>query len=291
MSFSKRGRALGLALVVIVASLVFSANALAAKPKGVQIERLETGVNYVKAKGTANPNGQSTTLTFEKYNESAGKWEGLSTSTIGSGTVAVSKEYTYIGLASGAEYYFRVSATNASGTASSGEVSYYPQWWAIEGYTGRHEATTGAEGTLRMEWENKPFSASESLICGETDSGTINTLGGNSRKVRAYNCKYYLNGKLECTTTQEPAFTINTKWETNLTLLYRICGPFENTAPVTLKEPFRVSTSGSGTNNPVTMTANMNFLGSSSYPGVITIESKWSLTGENAGKKFSFASE
>lgn len=78
---------------------------------------------------TINPNGHSTTYQFE-YGTSSGVYTTTVPSTptsVGSGTSGVPVSYGITGLNRNTKYYFRVSATNSSGKATSSENSFTTQ--------------------------------------------------------------------------------------------------------------------------------------------------------------------
>lgn len=77
-------------------------------------------------KASVDPNGQSTTYQFE-YGKVSGSYTNVvpvPAESAGSGYEPVSVEYNITGLTPGTKYYWRVSATNASGKVSSTETSF-----------------------------------------------------------------------------------------------------------------------------------------------------------------------
>lgn len=77
-------------------------------------------------KASVDPNGQNTTYQFE-YGTKSGSYSNvvpIPAESAGSGYEPVSVDVTISGLTPGTTYYWRVSATNASGKVSSSETSF-----------------------------------------------------------------------------------------------------------------------------------------------------------------------
>lgn len=77
-------------------------------------------------KSTVDPNGQSTTYQFE-YGTKSGTYTNVvpvPAASAGSGYEPVTADYKATGLTPGTTYYFRISATNASGKATSFESTF-----------------------------------------------------------------------------------------------------------------------------------------------------------------------
>lgn len=77
-------------------------------------------------KASVDPNGQSTTYQFE-YGKSSGSYTNVvpvPAESAGSGYESVSGDVNITGLTPGTRYFWRVSATNASGKVSSSEASF-----------------------------------------------------------------------------------------------------------------------------------------------------------------------
>src|SRR3954447_1944363 len=73
----------------------------------------------VKLNGTVNPNGTATSYTFE-YGPSASYGSQSTPASAGSGISASNVSATLAGLAPGATYHYRLTATNSNGQTASG---------------------------------------------------------------------------------------------------------------------------------------------------------------------------
>jgi hypothetical protein len=140
--------------------------------------------------GTVNPNGLSTTFSFQ-FGTTTGYGFQTSAKSIGSGDTAQDVSGTLTGLRPGTTYHFRVIATNASGTTVGGDQTFTTSGsppapaspaTVTTGATtgvGRHEATlrgtvnpNGSKTTYRFEFGLTPSygtqSAPKSLSAGST---------------------------------------------------------------------------------------------------------------------------
>ena len=73
--------------------------------------------------GTVNPNGQSTTYSFQ-YGTTTSYGSATSSQVAGSGNTAVNVSATLTGLSPGTTYHYRITATNAAGTAYGSDLTF-----------------------------------------------------------------------------------------------------------------------------------------------------------------------
>jgi Glycosyl hydrolase family 76 len=73
--------------------------------------------------GTVNPNGQSTTYSFQ-YGTTTSYGATTASQAAGSGTTAVNVSTNLTGLTAGTTYHYRITATNASGTAHGSDLTF-----------------------------------------------------------------------------------------------------------------------------------------------------------------------
>jgi hypothetical protein len=95
---------------------------------------------------SVNPNGQSTTLTFE-YGTSTSYGAKTPTASAGSGTSTKSISTSVTGLTGGATYHFRLVATNATGTTTGADQTFTTSGPPVS-RTGAPTGVTGTSATL-----------------------------------------------------------------------------------------------------------------------------------------------
>ena len=96
--------------------------------------------------GTVNPNGQSTSVSFE-YGTSTGYGAKTAPQDAGAGTGTKSISAAVTGLAGATTYHFRIVATNASGTITGADQTFTTSGKPVS-QTGAPTAVTGTSATL-----------------------------------------------------------------------------------------------------------------------------------------------
>jgi hypothetical protein len=117
------GRRLGVSAAL--ASLVLlsaggGVAAVTAAPTAITGPVSAIGTTSATASGTVNPNGQSTTWSFE-YGTTTSYGKKTAARSAGSGATNVQVAATLTGLAPGTTYHYRLVATNGAGTARGGD--------------------------------------------------------------------------------------------------------------------------------------------------------------------------
>jgi len=284
MSISRR---LGLSLLAAFClAAVFSSSAMAAgKPTEVKsgFNFAITKVNKIGMSGWANPNGASTTVTFEYKKPTESTYKVLATQAIGSGTTQV--KVTANGVAPpGTEYDIRISATNSFGTTTGSSGFFYSDWDIV---LGTKPFTIGSEGTWTLAW--KQVGTEYKIQCDENSSGTLGNAEalGDSFHVSTSGCGYYANNVKQCSLSPI-SYTLNNVFET-APLYVTLCGA-EFESKITLPGAMEVGMplESYTVSKAVTLTDNGSFNGSAA---TLTQNSTWFATGANVGKKFGFSVE
>lgn len=298
MSKVNLGR-LGLTLVSLLGLMaLWSASASAALPKSLTLES-GAGLAYLQITGSANPNGLATTAKLEYREKGTAEWKVALTKELGSGTSSVEiGPITVNGVTPSVEYEFRLSATNKSGTVYDTTPTYgsfLGAWIGIAGQLHNEGSEFSSAGTLKIEYteSGKPVK----FECTESGYGSIGHLkgAGDSYHVTPSGCIVYISGKAVCE-QKLLGFTFNSTFTDELGTHYFIpCfrdpeGPewnFNLTAPLHVTGITWWSPKSPVT-QAVTATAPGMVLG---HSATFTINSNWSLSGENVGKKWGLLPE
>jgi hypothetical protein len=253
------------------------------------VKRSETSLN-----GTINPEGTATSYQFEYgTTTSFGSMVPASPKSIGSGSSGVKFSEALSGLKAGTTYYYHVVATSSKGTVD-GETRHFTTLPAggvgaqirIGGKTftelGITEASVSISGGLKIEFTG--FSKA-TLECSESGTGKLASTALSSETVT-----------VKCSVANAPKCTVEP-------MTYTVNGSFasKETTWVTVRtsgekcgiDPVVELASPSGSFQYGSEAVSMNVLGTATTlfggnPVYITSNSKWSLSGANAGKALGF---
>jgi hypothetical protein len=132
--------------VLATAALVVASSAAAAAPSATTGPVTSVGATTATISGTVNPNGTSTTASFE-YGTSTAYGSQTQSASLGSGTSGVGISASLSGLKPGTTYHYRVVATNSSGTAR-GADGILTTSSAPQAVTGSASSITATSATL-----------------------------------------------------------------------------------------------------------------------------------------------
>jgi hypothetical protein len=158
--------------------------------------KLDTGVGETKAtlNGVVNPNGLATKYYFE-YGTTKTYGSKTAEASAGSGTSNLEESKALTGLIANTTYYYRIVATNSSGTTDGAQEVFYttaipqPEFKPVP----TKKKFTSTSGTLTWQMGTEKIVCTKSTIAGEVTSAS--TLGKMVMKLTG--CAFRVGGE-EC---------------------------------------------------------------------------------------------
>jgi streptogramin lyase len=245
-------------------------------------------------KGTINPEGTATSYQFEYgTTQDYGSTAPATPKSIGSGSSGVAVSEALSGLKAGTTYYYHVVATSSKGT-TYGETRHFTTLPGagggaqvrIGGKTfaelGITEASISHTGSFMIEI---PGYGNLKLSCSESGTGTLISSGLSSESI-TLNCSIVGASPESKCKVLPMFFSVNGKFETGSGYIALLFNEY-----CSLSEEFHLtSPSGSFEYGTEAVSLNVNTNATASFAGPVYFKgnSKWTLTGANAGKTLGF---
>ena len=152
---------LGVLVLSALAVGITAAPAFALSPSVETKPASNIDYSTVTLNGTVNPNSLATKTYFE-YGPTTSYGSKTAEVSVGSGGSAIETAQGVTGLTPNTTYHYRIVATNASGTSSGGDQTFYVGWKL---------QTVASPETGGILWDVSCSSASECTAVGQSESG------------------------------------------------------------------------------------------------------------------------